>query len=92
MALAQISSATLAALVIGTETSIDFNATSKTFVLLLDTSPMLNGDIIEVRAFLGVLAGDTTRALSDQVYIATYAHLQGNGNPPLNARYVTRRS
>lgn len=60
----------------GTEQTLFTVTTSNTYVFVIDTANMVNGDIIEVRAKTKVTTGDT----SQEAYHVTYAHLQAQPN------------
>ncbi len=59
--------------VVTTEHTLATIATDGTFVLSVDTSEMVLGDELELRAKVKVTSGGTTR----EYLIATYAHVQG---------------
>lgn len=46
------------------------------YVLVVDTSTMVNGDVLELRAKTKAKAGSTSRL----AYAATYVHIQTEGN------------
>lgn len=55
-----------------TEHTLETNAGDKTFVLIVDTVNMVNGDVLELRCKTKVLSGGTTRV----AYMATYQNAQ----------------
>ncbi len=57
---------------ISTEHSLHTNSGAKTFVFIVDTVNMVEGDVLELRVYLMVLSGGTRRV----AYLATYAHGQ----------------
>lgn len=59
---------------INTEHSLLTDSDGKTFVLLVDTVNMANGDVLELRAKAMVLSGGTRR----QLYMATYRDVQSD--------------
>ena len=83
MALAIVGSGTQAA-TIGTEHTLVTSTTGKTYVFVVDTNAMLNGDVLELRAKTKVLSGSVSRL----AYIASFAHVQAMPNkysPPVPA-------
>lgn len=50
--------------------------TAGTYVLVVDTNAMVNGDILELRAKTKVKSGSTSRL----AYYACYSHVQGEPN------------
>lgn len=75
MAIAEVASGTQAA-TINTEHSLATSTTGKTYVLVVDTANMANGDELELRIKTKVLSGSTARL----AYFASYAHVQGAPN------------
>lgn len=59
---------------ISTEHTLATDTTNHSYVLVVDTGAMVNGDILELRLYTIVLASGTERV----AYIATYAHAQGD--------------
>mgnify|MGYP001577010023 CR=1 FL=1 len=57
---------------IGTEHSLHTNAGAKVFILAVNTTNMVNSDVLELRIKTKVLTGDTI-ALA---YLATFANVQ----------------
>jgi hypothetical protein len=49
------------------------------YVLSVNTRNMVNGDVLELRAYTKVLTGDANPSL---VYESAYAHAQGDGAAP----------
>lgn len=80
MALTVKASGTQAATV-GTEHTLNASAftDSGIYVLSVNTRNMVNGDVVELRAYAKVLTGDANPSL---VYQSTYAHQQGDGAAP----------
>jgi outer membrane protein W len=65
------------AAVVGTEQQLGAAITAGgTYVLVVDTSNMVNGDVIELRAKTKAKAGSTSRL----AYMVTYAHVQAELN------------
>lgn len=60
----------------GTEQTLFTDTTNKTYIFVIDTNAMANGDIIEIRAKTKVLSGGTSR----EAYFVTYAHVQAQPN------------
>lgn len=60
----------------GTEQTLTTQTTPATYVLVVDTNAMVNGDIIELRLKTKARTGSTSRV----AYFATYAHVQGQPN------------
>jgi hypothetical protein len=56
----------------GTEQTLATDTTNKTYVFVIDTAALVNGDTIEVRIKTKALLGGTERL----AYIATYANVQ----------------
>jgi len=71
MALAIVSSGTQVA-TITTEHTLDTDTTGKTYVLVVDTGAMVNGDTLELRLKTKVLSGGTSRL----AYMATFENIQ----------------
>lgn len=74
MAIAVVASGSLVA--DGTEQTLATSTTGKTYVLVVDLNPMVNGDEIELRLKTKVLTGSTERL----AYFAGYAHIQAAPN------------
>jgi len=75
-------SGTTAALTIGTETTLATDANNGTFVLEVDTSNMVLGDLLEIRVYTITLSGGTLT----QAWKGTYQHAQINNHkisPPV---------
>lgn len=73
---------TTAALTIGTETVLATDTNNGTFVLEVDTSNMVLGDLLEIRIYTITLSGGTLT----QSWKATYQHTQINNHkisPPV---------
>lgn len=75
MALAIINSGTQSA-TLDTEHTLDNDTGGKTYVLVVDTGAMVDGDVTILRIKTKVLSGGTLRL----AYSATYAHAQGDPN------------
>lgn len=75
MAIAVIASGTQSATVT-TEHSLATSTTGKTYVLVVNTANMVNGDELELRIKTKVLTGSTAQL----AYIAAYAHVQAAPN------------
>ena len=75
MTIAVVASGTQTA-TISTEHSLATDTTGKTYVLVVDTNAMVNGDELELRIKTKVLTGGTVRL----AYIAGYAHIQSAPN------------
>lgn len=71
MTLAIIASGTQSA-TLDTEHTLDNDTTGKTYVLVVDTGAMVNGDIVIFRIKTKVLSGGTLRL----AYSTTYANVQ----------------
>lgn len=71
MALAVVNSGTQSA-TLDTEHTLDNDTTGKTYVLVVDTGAMVNGDVTILRIKTKVLSGGTLRL----AYSATYANVQ----------------
>jgi len=56
----------------GTEQTLATDTTNQVYVLALDLSDMINGDVLEVRLKTKVLSGGTSR----EAYLATYSNVQ----------------
>jgi len=83
MTLAIVSSGTQAATV-GTEHTLVTSTTGKTYVLVVDTNAMANGDVLELRIKTKVLSGSSSRL----AYPANYTNVQAMPNkysPPVPA-------
>jgi hypothetical protein len=57
----------------GTEQTLATDTTNKTYIFVIDTNAMLNGDQIEIRCKTKTRSGDTSRV----AYYVTYANVQG---------------
>jgi len=66
-----IASGTQAA-TITTEHTLGTDTTNKTYVLVVDTGAMVNGDVLELRLYTIVLSAGTERL----AYFATFQHAQ----------------
>lgn len=64
------------AAVINTEHTLLTEATSGVFVLFVNLKNMVNGDVLELRAYAKTLTGDANELL---VFEQSYANLQGDG-------------
>ena len=73
MALTVVNSGTQSA-TLDTEHVLDNDTTGKTYVLVVDTAAMVDGDITILRIKTKVLSGGTLRL----AYSATYAHAQSD--------------
>jgi hypothetical protein len=71
MAISVIASGTQAATV-STEHSLSTSTTGKTYVFVVNTANMVNGDELELRIYTKVLTGSTKQL----AYLAAYAHVQ----------------
>jgi hypothetical protein len=75
-------SGTTAALTIGTETTLATDTSNGTFVLQVDTSNLVLGDLLEIRIYTINLSGGTLT----QTWKGTYQHTQINNekiSPPI---------
>lgn len=72
MALAVVSSGTQTA-TLATEHTLATSTTGKTYVLVVDTVNLVNGETLELKLYTIVLSAGTERL----AYYATYTHLQG---------------
>lgn len=75
-------SGTTSALTIGTETTLATDTNNGTFVLEVDTSNLVLGDLLEVRVYTITLSGGSLT----QVWKGTYQHPQINNHkasPPI---------
>ena len=61
---------------IGTEHTLATIAAAGVYVLAVDTSAMVNGDALELRAKTKTKSGSASRV----AYFVTYAHVQGEPN------------
>lgn len=75
MAIAVVASGTQTATV-STEHTLATSTTGKTYVLVVDTAAMVNGDALELRLKTKVLSGGTSR----EAYLATFIHVQAQPN------------
>ena len=57
---------------ITTEHTLATDTTNKTYVLVVDTAAMVNGDVLELRVYTIALTAGTERL----AYFATYTHAQ----------------
>lgn len=57
---------------VNTEHTLATDTTNKTYVLVVDTGALVNGDTLELRLYTIVLASGTERV----AYMATYVHAQ----------------
>jgi len=75
-------SGTTAALTINSETTLATDTNNGTFVLEVDTSNLVNGDLLEIRVYTITLSGGTLT----QAWKGTYQHKQVNNHkisPPI---------
>lgn len=73
---------TTSGLTIGTETTLATDTNNGTFVLEVDTSNLVNGDLLEIRIYTITLSGGTLT----QEWKGTYQHAQTNNHkisPPV---------
>lgn len=75
MAIAVVDSGTQTATV-DTEHTLDTDTTGKTYVLVVDTGAMVNGDTLELRLKTKVLSGGTSRV----AYLGIFENVQGEPN------------
>jgi copper oxidase (laccase) domain-containing protein len=75
MALASVASGSQVCTVT-TEHTLSTQTTAKTFLLMVDLGPAVNGDVFEVRVKTKVLSTSTSRL----AYYAAYAHVQAQPN------------
>ncbi len=61
---------------VSTEHSLATDTTNKTYVLVVDTNAMANGDVLELRLKTKVLSGSTARV----AYTGVYSNAQGADN------------